>query len=69
MNTCRQAAERTNTRVNHWAAREDDLLQAAVDDDRMTVIQRVYLRAEKGTLVIHDWNVATAAAVAASQEA
>jgi len=41
----------------------------AVDDDRMTVIQRVYLRAEKGMPVIHDWNVATADAVAASQEA
>ena len=28
----------------------------------MTVIQRVYLRAEKGTPVIHAWNVTAAAA-------
>ena len=28
----------------------------------MTVIQRVYLRAEKGMPVSHDWNAATAVA-------
>jgi len=38
-----------------------------MNDDRMTVIQRVYLRAEKGMSVIHGWNVPAATAATASQ--
>jgi len=41
--------------------------QGGVDGNRMTVIQRVYLRAEKGMPVIHARNAAAAAAAATAR--